>query len=89
MKPYFIQMVGIPGSGKTIKAVELAKEHNAILLSSDAIRAELTGDSSDQTVNDKVFELMFKRTVVALAEGKSVVYDATNINYKRRKGLLQ
>lgn len=89
MKPYFFQMVGIPGSGKTIKAAELAKEHNAILLSSDAIRAELTGDSSDQTVNDKVFELMFKRTVVALAEGKSVVYDATNINYKRRKGLLQ
>lgn len=43
----FIQMIGIPGSGKTEKAKVLAKEHNAVLLSSDAIREEILGDASD------------------------------------------
>jgi len=85
----FIQMVGLPGSGKTEKAKELAKVHNAILLSSDAIREELFGDASDQTDNTKVFEEMYKRTITALGQGKSVIYDATNINYKRRKVLLE
>lgn len=85
----FIQMVGIPGSGKTEKAKVLANEHNALLLSSDAIREEILGDASDQTKNGDVFETMYKRTCEALDNGQSVVYDATNINHKRRRGLLQ
>ena len=57
----FIQMIGIPGSGKTEKAKVLAKEHNAILLSSDAIREEILGDASDQTKNNDVFEVTHNR----------------------------
>lgn len=86
---YFIQMVGIPGSGKTEKAKQLAKEYNAVHLASDEIRAELLGDVSDQSKNSNVFEVMYKRTCDALAKGQSVIYDATNISYKRRKALLQ
>lgn len=85
----FIQMVGIPGSGKTEKAKILAKEYNAALLSSDAIREEILGDASDQTKNNDVFEIMYKRTCEALDNGQSVIYDATNINHKRRRVLLQ
>ena len=85
----FIQMVGIPGSGKTEKAKEMSKIYDAVLLSSDSIREELLGDSSDQSNNTKVFEEMLKRTIAALEQGKSVIYDATNINYKNRKGLLE
>lgn len=85
----FIQMIGIPGSGKTEKAKVLAKEHNAVLLSSDAIREEILGDASDQTKNNDVFEVMYKRTCEALSNGQSVIYDATNINHKRRRVLLQ
>lgn len=48
----FIQMVGVPGSGKTEKVKILAKEYNASLLSSDAIREEILGDVSDQTKNN-------------------------------------
>lgn len=85
----FIQMIGIPGSGKTEKAKVLAKEHDAVLLSSDAIREEILGDASDQTKNNDVFEVMYKRTCEALDTGRSVIYDATNINHKRRRVLLQ
>lgn len=85
----FIQMIGIPGSGKTEKARALAKEHNAVLLSSDAIREEIFGDALYQTKNNDVFEVMYKRTCEALSNGRSVIYDATNINHKRRRVLLQ
>jgi len=86
---HFIQMVGIPGSGKSSKAEKLAKEHDAVLLASDKIRSELFGDASDQTDNNRVFSEMLKRTKEALESGKSVVYDATNISHKRRRVLLQ
>lgn len=85
----FFQMIGIPGSGKTEKAKQLAKEYNAVLLSSDAIREEILGDASDQTKNNDVFEVMYKRTCEALNSGRSVIYDATNINHRRRRVLLQ
>ena len=85
----FFQMIGIPGSGKTEKAKHLAQENNAVLLSSDAIREEILGNVSDQTKNNDVFEVMYKRTCDALSNGHSVVYDATNINHRRRRVLLQ
>jgi predicted kinase len=39
-------MCGIPGSGKTTYARNLAKETNSVLIEGDAIRAELFGDAS-------------------------------------------
>lgn len=86
---HFIQMIGIPGSGKSNKAKELAKEYDAVLLASDKIRSELFGKASEQADNNIVFSEMLKRTQKALSSGKSVVYDATNINHKRRRALLQ
>lgn len=86
---YFIQMIGIPGSGKTQKAIELAEQYNAVVLSSDAIRSELLDDASNQDMNEAVFKEMFKRTTKNLAEGVSVIYDATNVHHKRRRVLLE
>lgn len=40
-KPTMTMMVGLPASGKSTYAREIAKENNAIVLSSDAIRWEL------------------------------------------------
>ena len=44
-KPYFVMMVGLPGSSKSTYAKQLAEETNAIICSSDAIREELCGDN--------------------------------------------
>ena len=39
-----IQIIGLPGSGKTYLAKELASRINAIHLNADEIRAELNND---------------------------------------------
>jgi putative nucleotidyltransferase with HDIG domain len=83
-------MIGIPGSGKSTLAKRIAeKDDNTIILSSDEIRQELYGDESIQDNPAKVFALMHSRTIEALNKGKSVIYDATNISVKSRKGIMQ
>ena len=80
-------IIGIPGSGKSNYAKKCLLTNNSVYLSSDDIRIELYG-FEDQTHNDVVFETMKKRTLNALKEGKDVIYDATNLNKKRRSGII-
>lgn len=80
-------IIGIPGSGKSNYAKKYLLTNNSVYLSSDDIRVELYG-FEDQTHNDIVFETMKKRTLNALKEGKDVIYDATNLNKKRRSGII-
>lgn len=80
-------MIGISGSGKSNYAKKYLLTNNSVYLSSDDIRVELYG-FEDQTHNDVVFETMKKRTLNALKEGKDVIYDATNLNKKRRSGII-
>lgn len=80
-------IIGIPGGGKSNYAKKYLLTNNSVYLSSDDIRVELYG-FEDQTHNDVVFETMKKRTLNALKEGKDVIYDATNLNKKRRSGII-
>jgi len=84
-----IMMVGLPGSGKSTKAQELSKEYNAVIHSSDKIREELFGIADVQDDNEFVFQTLHKRIKSDLREDKNVIYDSTNINYKRRMAFLQ
>ncbi|AKQ08473.1 polynucleotide kinase [Bacillus phage PBC2] len=86
----FIMLVGIPASGKSTlaNAMEITNE-NTVWLSSDNLREEIHGDVNDQKDPSMIFQEMAKRTKKALKEGKDVIYDATNINRKKRRGLLQ
>ena len=82
----FLMAIGLPASGKdTLYKIEL--KDNYIHISSDGIRAEL-GDVNDQTQNDKVFNIMYKRTIDELNKGNNVYYNATNLSQKRRVHLL-
>lgn len=87
-KPTFTMMVGLVGSGKSTYAKRLAEETNAIICSSDAIREELCGDENSQDNNDEVFKILHSRIKDNLKNGKNVIYDATNINSKRRRAFL-
>lgn len=88
MKPKFIMMVGLVASGKTQKAHELSEEYDATIFSSDALREELYGDINDQTHNHELFNELHRRIKECLQSGKSAIYDATNLNYKRRMAFL-
>lgn len=88
MTPTFWMMVGIVGSGKTHKANELAEQNNATVFSSDVLREELFGDVNHQADNDVLFKELHKRVKDYLREGKNAIYDATNIDYKKRMSFL-
>lgn len=81
-------MVGLPASGKSTKAKELAIKHNAIIHSSDALREELHGDENAQSDNPMLFRELHRRIKDDLSKGNSVIYDATNTNHKRRASFL-
>ena len=93
-KPHFYMLVGIPASGKTttsrvIKQILENEGREYIYLSSDDLRVEMFGDVNHQENNGELFNEMNKRTREALEKGINVIYDATNINRRRRIGLLQ
>lgn len=82
----FVMMVGLPGSGKDFIVEHELKGY--VHISSDAIREEVFGDVNDQTHNTEVFQIMNRRTIEAIIEGKDCVYNATNLSAKRRMAFL-
>lgn len=82
-------MIGIPGSGKSHEAEIIAKEHNAIIHASDRLREELFRDVNHMGDNGFLFNELHKRIQRDLKAGKNVIYDATNINSKKRISFLK
>lgn len=82
-----IMLVGLPGSGKSYISEQYKKVGYAIH-SSDALRDELLGDITEQDQNNMIFRVLHERVLSDLAKGKGVVYDATNLTYKKRKAFL-
>lgn len=86
----FIMLIGPSASGKSTYALEITKDkENWIWLSSDKIRKELWGSEEIQDNPKEVFDIMQKRALEALFEGKSVVYDTTNLSLKNRRIILE
>ena len=88
-KPKMIMLVGIPGSGKTSIAHQMAEEYGAEVFSSDKKRKELYGDESIQGDPQEVFINLHKDILHSLRLGHSIIYDATNIRRKNREGFLK
>jgi len=82
-------MIGIVASGKSFYAQELAQKENAVIHSSDQLRIELFGDVNFQDKNGELFVELHRRIKSDLNKGKNVLYDATNLNYKKRKAFLE
>ena len=86
--PTFLMMIGLPCSGKSTISKELVEKYNATIFSSDELRIEMFGDVNDQEHNQELFVELHKRIKDCLNSGKSAIYDACNINYKRRMAFL-
>lgn len=82
-------MIGLPASGKSTLAEQIAKSEDAEIVSSDNIRKELYGDENIQGDNNKVFRILQERIINGLKNNKNMIYDATNISYKTRMAFLQ
>ena len=83
-------LIGLPGSGKSTFAQQLAKlDSHSVIISTDRIRGELFGDEATQGSWAEIEAEVFRRVKQAIARGKSVIYDATNINRAWRLDWLE
>jgi predicted kinase len=80
-----VLLVGPAGSGKTTLAAHLFAADS--ILSSDALRAEVSGDPSNQAVSPIAFRILHDRARRRLAAGRLTVIDATNIGAAARRPL--
>ena len=85
----FYMMIGVPGSGKSTIAEEIALNEPAIIVSSDVVRGSLYGDESVQGDPAKVFRIVHENVKHYLRKGCNVIMDATNINSKKRAAFLR
>lgn len=89
-KPILWVMVGLSGSGKSSVAKEIAENNqNTIIVSSDSIREELTGDYGDMEHNEEVFKIFYKRIRETLENKHNVIADATNITMRSRRAIIE
>ena len=86
----FICAIGISGCGKTTSGNILKKEnYNLEIVCPDDIRKELTGDISDQSQNEKVWNICYSRIIHNLQDGKDVYLSATNLSKGGLKHLFK
>lgn len=92
--PSLILMIGLPGSGKSFMAKQLQQRYpGSLLISTDAIRAQLFGDEAIQGAWLRVWrtvEAQFREAVKRILQGNAplAIYDATNAARRQRKDAI-
>jgi len=82
-----VLLVGPSGSGKsTWAAARFAPE---AILSSDAFRAQVAGDATDQSATADAFRELHAVTRARLSHGLVTIVDATNLTPSARRSLLR
>lgn len=84
----FWMMVGLSGSGKSYHAELVSQVEGAIIVSTDTIRRELFGSDIIQKDHNKVFAIANSRIFENLKGNANVIFEATNLNRKKRVALL-
>ncbi len=78
MPLYLVAVMGLPGSGKSVAARMIATTIDAELLRSDVVRKEIYPiPRYTPKEGHHVYQTLFERSALLLAQGRSVVLDAT------------
>lgn len=85
--PCLVVLIGAAGSGKSTLATRLFDPSS--ILSSDAHRALVSGDETDQAVTRTAFSILHRRLERRLAERQTTVVDATNVTSFARRSLVR
>jgi predicted kinase len=85
--PGVVVLVGAAGAGKsTLAAAAFAMDE---ILSSDELRAAVSGDPADQSATRVAFGILHRELIRRLAAGRLVVVDATNLTEAARAAVLR
>lgn len=85
--PSLILCCGPSGSGKSTWIQKHLSEYTIVSL--DQIRAELTGDATNQSANSRVRQIARERLKPLLQHNQKIVWDATNLRKDFRRTLIQ
>jgi predicted kinase/predicted nucleotidyltransferase len=85
--PSLVVLIGASGAGKTTLAARLFAPTE--ILSSDDLRAAVSGDAADQRATRSAFQILHREVRRRLAAGRLVVVDATNVEAGARHSLLR
>lgn len=87
--PCVVVMMGASGAGKSTKARELAAAiPGALVISYDKCRAELTGNSNDQSATAAAVRLAHRRVDARCAEGLTTIVDGTHTTPWERRNVV-
>ena len=92
MRQILILMCGVPASGKSTVANNLAQhfeEQKAVVVSMDAIREKWFGTRKCQDRGDEVYAQSVDDVLSAFESCDIVIYDATNRTRKARRKLVE
>ena len=84
-----IMLIGAPASGKSTAAPKIAAENNAVILSTDKMRAELYGAEHIQGNWSDIEALLYKRIKNAIKADKNIILDSTHFKKEYRAKIIK
>jgi predicted kinase len=88
IKPNVILPIGTSGSGKSTFIKSLPQE-NLVVIEPDAMRVEFTGDINDKSKDKEIYIEAANRAIIAIKQGKQVVFDTTNLTKEKRRPFIE
>jgi predicted kinase len=85
-EPSLVVLIGAAGAGKSTLAARLFAPDEVV--SSDALRAAIAGDETDQRVSPVAFRILHRTVARRLTSGRLTVVDATNTEPAFRRPLV-
>lgn len=88
VRPFFIVVSGLPGTGKSHLSRKLAEKLSAVILGSDALRKVLfPSPAYDHGENQRLFQACHLLVAELLRRGIPLILDATNLEERHRERL--
>ena len=84
-----IMLIGAPASGKSTAAEKLAAEYNAVILSTDKLRAEINGVEHIQKNWPKIEELLYWHIRTAIIKDQNIILDSTHYKKEYRAKIIK
>ena len=82
-------LIGAAASGKSTAAPKIAAENNAVILSTDKMRAELYGAEHIQGNWSDIEALLYKRIKNAIKQNKNIILDSTHFKKEYRAKIIK